>query len=137
MAIAVKNLDEAVKLFESLLGLKVNKIEVLPEQGVRAAIFSLGNANIELIQPLEPTSGVAKFIEKKGEGLHHISLSVEDVDGALNSLERKGAELIDRKGRKGLESKVGFVHPKTFKGVLLELTQIEEESRVWSPESGV
>lgn len=122
VAIAVRNVDETAKIFEKLLGIKATKAEVMPEQGVRAVTLPLGNAHIELIEPLDASSGVAKYIEKKGEGLHHISLSVADIDGALKSVEEKGGELIDKKGRKGIDGKIGFVHPKTFK-VLVELTE--------------
>ncbi len=125
VAIAVKNIDETARVFEKLLGLKATRMEVMPEQGVRAVTLPLGNAHIELIEPLDSNSGIAKYIERKGEGLHHISLSVENIDASLSSLESKGAELIDKKGRKGLEGKIGFIHPKTFKGVLVELTEPE------------
>ena len=125
VAIAVKSVDETAKIFEKLLGIKAGKVEIVADQGVKSLILPLGNAHIELIEPLDASSGVAKYIEKKGEGLHHISLSVSNIDGALKSVEEKGGELIDKKGRKGIEGKIGFIHPRSFKGVLIELTEPE------------
>lgn len=126
VAIAVKNVEETARIFEKILGVKATKAEVMPEHGVKALTIPLGNAHIELMEPLDPNGGIAKFIEKKGEGLHHISLGVADIDGALAAVESKGGAVIDKKGRKGIEGKIGFVHPRTFNGVLLELTQPEK-----------
>lgn len=126
IAIAVKNVEETAKVFEKILGVKATKAEAMPEHGVKACTIPLGNAHIELMEPLEATSGVAKFIEKTGGGLHHISLAVSDIDGALKTVESRGGALIDKQGRKGIEGKIGFVHPKTL-GVLLELTEPEHK----------
>lgn len=125
VAIAVKNVDETARIFEKILGVKATKAEAMPEHGVRACTIPLGNGHIELMEPLDANSGVAKFIEKTGGGLHHISLAVADIDVALKSVEEKGGVVIDKKGRKGIEGKIGFVHPKTL-GVLVELTQPEK-----------
>lgn len=126
VAIAVKNVDEAARLFEKVLGVKATKVETMLEHGVKACTIPLGNAHIELMEPLDASSGITKFIEKTGGGLHHISLAVSDIDGALKSVEEKGGALIDQKGRKGIEGKIGFVHPKTL-GVLVELTELEHK----------
>lgn len=124
VAIAVRSVDETLKLYEANFGLKASKVETVPEQGVKAAIIPLPHSGeIELIEPIDPNAGVAKFIESKGEGTHHICLDVDDVDAELNRLGVKGVQLIDKKGRKGLAGKVGFVHPKSTKGVLIELAQ--------------
>jgi methylmalonyl-CoA/ethylmalonyl-CoA epimerase len=124
VAIAVKNLDEALKLYENLFGAKPSKIETLPQQGVKAALLPMAEGGeIELLEPIDPQSGVAKFLESRGEGIHHICLEVENVDQELCALADKGVQLIDKQGRIGLAGKVGFLHPKSTKGVLIELAQ--------------
>ncbi|MBN2463846.1 MAG: methylmalonyl-CoA epimerase [Dehalococcoidia bacterium] len=124
VAIAVKNLDEALQLYDDLFGAKPSKIEILPQQGVKAALLPMSEGGeIELLEPIDPQSGVAKFLESRGEGIHHICLEVENVDQELCTLADKGVQLIDKKGRTGLAGKVGFLHPKSTKGVLIELVQ--------------
>jgi len=123
VAIAVKNLDEAVSTFENLFGLRPSKIADIPDQGVRAAVIPMGDTELEFIEPVNPTSGVARFLESRGEGIHHICLEVDDTDEELKRLEASGARLIDKQGRKGLAGKIGFIHPKSFHGVLAELAQ--------------
>jgi methylmalonyl-CoA epimerase len=124
VAIAVKSLDEALQLYDNLFGAKPTKIETLPQQGVKAALLPMADGGeIELLEPIDPQSGVAKFIESRGEGIHHICLEVDDVDEELSSLANKGVQLIDKQGRPGLAGKVGFLHPKSTKGVLIELAQ--------------
>jgi methylmalonyl-CoA/ethylmalonyl-CoA epimerase len=124
IAIAVKNLDEALQLYDNLFGVKPSKIETIPQQGVKAALLPMGKGSeIELLEPIDPQSGVAKFIESRGEGMHHICLEVDNVDAELGSLAIKGVQLIDKQGRPGLAGKVGFLHPKSTKGVLIELAQ--------------
>lgn len=123
ISIAVQNLDEAVALFQNLFGLEPERVEELPDQGVKAALIPVGDTEIEFVQPIDPQGGVAKFLERRGEGMHHICLEVDVVDEELKSLAAKGAELIDRQGRKGLAGKIGFIHPKSTKGVLIELAQ--------------
>jgi len=127
VSIAVKNLDEALKLYEQLFDLKASKVEVVPEQGVKAALIPIGDgAEIEFIEPIDPNGGVAKFLENKGEGIHHICLEVDNIDQALNTISERGCQLIDKKSRNGLAGKIGFVHPKSTKGVLIELAQTDE-----------
>lgn len=124
VAVVVKNLDEALQLYENLFGAKPAKIETLPEQGVKAALLPMAEGGeIELIEPINPESGVAKFLESRGEGIHHICLEVDNVDQELCLLAEKGVQLIDKQGRSGLAGKVGFIHPKATKGVLIELAQ--------------
>ena len=124
IAIVVSNLDEALQVYDNFFGLKPHKVETISEQGVRAAIFPIGNGSeIEIMEPIDPQSGVAKFLENKGEGIHHICLEVDDVDKELTALGDKGAKLIDKQGRQGLAGKIGFIHPKATKGVLIELAQ--------------
>ena len=123
VSIAVNNLEEGLKTFENLLGIKPSHTEEVPDQGIKAAMIMVGDVEIELIEPTNPDSGVAKFLEKKGEGIHHICFEVDDVDKELESLAAKGVDLIDKQGRKGLAGKIGFLHPRSTKGVLIELAQ--------------
>jgi methylmalonyl-CoA/ethylmalonyl-CoA epimerase len=121
IAILVSNLDEALKLYEGLFGTKLDKCETVSQQGVKAAILSLADgAKLELLEPL-PGSNMARVLEKRGEGLHHISFEVDNVDQELIRLSEKGVELIDKKSRPGVEGMVAFIHPKSIRGVLVEL----------------
>ena len=123
IGILVSNIDEAMKLYSDCFGAKVDKFETLGDRGVKAAILSLGQgANLELLEPL-PGSNMAKILEKRGEGLHHITLEVDDVDKELSRLSGVGIELIDKKARPGFEGMVAFIHPKSLRGVLVELCQ--------------
>jgi methylmalonyl-CoA/ethylmalonyl-CoA epimerase len=123
VSIAVSNIQEGLKTFENLLGIKAGHVEEIPDKGVKAAMIMVGDVEIELIEPTKPDTGVAKFLEKKGEGIHHVCFEVDDVDKELQSLAARGVDLIDKQGRKGLAGKVGFVHPRSTKGVLVELAQ--------------
>lgn len=124
VAIAVKNLDEALGTYEKLFGLKAEKIETIPEQRVKIAIIPIGEGSeIELIQPVDNESGVAKFLEKKGEGIHHIALEVDNIEVALKSVVALGATLIDKEPRSGLSGRIAFLHPKSTGGVLIEMCQ--------------
>ncbi|WP_456321550.1 methylmalonyl-CoA epimerase [Palaeococcus sp. (in: euryarchaeotes)] len=123
VGIAVKNLDEAIKVWESL-GLNVEEIEEVPEQKVRTAIFHVGESRIELLEGTSEDSPISKFITKRGEGIHHIALGVDDIEEHLKKLEEQGFRLIDRQPRNGAGgAKIAFVHPKSVNGVLLELCQ--------------
>jgi len=124
MAIAVNNLDEALELYNKLFGLKPEKVETMTDQRVKAAILPVGEGSeIELIQPIDSDSGVAKFLEKRGEGIHHIAIEVDDIDQELKTLAEKGVDLIDKQARIGLAGRVAFLHPKATRGVLIELVQ--------------
>ena len=123
IAIAVSNLKESAALFEKLLGIK-GHIEDAPCQKVTEAIFKIGNGvEINLVEPTGPDSAVAKFLQKRGEGLHHIAIEVDDINGELSAMEEKGIRLIDREGREGVAGQIGFLHPKSLHGVLIELVQ--------------
>ena len=123
VSIVVKDLGEGLKTYENLLGIKPSHVEEVPDQGIKAAMIAVGDVEVELIQPTSADSGVAKFLEKKGEGVHHVCFEVDDVDKELDSLAARGVELIDKKGRKGLAGKIGFLHPRSTSGVLIELAQ--------------
>ena len=123
IGILVRSLDEALKLYQDCFGAKLEKMETVSQQGVKAAILSLEEgANLELLEPL-PDSNMAKVLEKRGEGLHHITFEVDDVEKEIARLSERGLELIDKKSRRGLEGMVAFIHPKSVKGVLVELCQ--------------
>ena len=129
VAVVVRNLDEALKLYNDIFGAKPSKIETVPEQGVKAALLPMAEGGeIELLEPIDPQSGVAKFLENRGEGIHHMCLEVDNINEQLNTLADKGCQLIDKKGRYGLAGQVGFIHPKSTKGALIELAQTSEES---------
>jgi methylmalonyl-CoA/ethylmalonyl-CoA epimerase len=123
VAIAVKDINEGLKTFENLLGLKAAQVKEVPDQKIKAAMIHVGDVEIELIQPTAPDTGVAKFLESRGEGVHHICFEVDNVDNELQAMAAKGVETIDKKGRMGLAGKIGFLHPRSAKGVLIELAQ--------------
>ncbi len=122
IGIAVKNLDESIKYYENILGLKCYAVEEVKEQKVKTAFFMVGQTKIELLESTEPDGPVGKFIEKKGEGIHHLAFCVNNVEEALKDVEAKGVQLIDKTPRKGAEGlNIGFLHPKSTNGVLTEL----------------
>ncbi len=129
IGIAVNNLKESAAIFERLLGIKAH-IEGAPCQRVTEAIFQVGEGvEIDLLEPAGPESTVAKFLEKRGEGLHHIALEVDDIDADLKEMEGKGVRLIDKEGREGVAGKIAFLHPKSVSGVLIELVQPRGEEK--------
>jgi methylmalonyl-CoA/ethylmalonyl-CoA epimerase len=123
VGIAVKNLDDAVHVYRDILGFKLQAVHVLAERKVKVALVSTGGeTQIELLEPLGNDSTIAKFLESHGEGIHHFAVQVEDIEDTLAELKRKGVTLIDEKPKDGAEGKkIAFVHPKSTKGVLLEL----------------
>lgn len=130
IGIAVKNLDQAVSLYEMILGTKCYKQEFVPEQKVKTAFFKVGTTKIELLESTDPDGPVGKFVAKKGEGIHHIAFSVEDIDGQLRYYEQEGVELIDNKSRKGAEGfDIAFLHPKSTAGVLIEICENRKEEK--------
>ena len=132
IAIAVNNLKAAEKLYEDVVGLKITHREEIPEQGVRATMLqpeSEEGTAIELLEAIDESSPIAKFIEKKGEGIHHICFYVDNIDEKLKELKDKGVKLIDEKPRVGAyNSKVAFIHPKAMNGVLVELAELSGET---------
>lgn len=122
IGIAVKNIDEAKKYYEDVLGLKCYAVEEVIDQKVKTAFFQVGQTKIELLEPTSDDSAVAKFIQKRGEGIHHIAFSTPNTNDALKTAEEKGIKLIDKQQRKGAEKlNIGFLHPKSTFGVLTEL----------------
>ncbi|MDR1864866.1 MAG: methylmalonyl-CoA epimerase [Bacteroidales bacterium] len=122
IGIAVKSIEESRKYYEEVLGLECYKIEEVADQKVKTAFFRIGDTKIELLESTDAEGTIAKFIEKKGPGIHHIAYAVDHVDEALAETEAKGIQLIDKKGRKGADNlTIGFLHPKSTEGVLTEL----------------
>ncbi len=123
VGVAVKNLDEAVGVYRDILGFKLVGVHVLTERKVKVAFLSTGGeTQIELLEPIGSDSPVAKFLENRGEGIHHVAVKVDNIEYVLEELKEKGVMLVDEKPRTGVEGKkIAFVHPKSTKGVLLEL----------------
>ena len=124
IGIAVKNLQEAVKKYEQLLFTRCYKIEEVESEGVKTAFFRIGETKIELLEATKPESPIAKFIEKKGEGIHHIAYAVEDIKKEMERLKKEGFQVLNVEPKKGANNKwVCFIHPKDSHGVLTELCQ--------------
>ena len=126
IGIAVNSIEDAVKLYTEVLGLEVKGIEIVEEQKARTAIIPVGETKIELIESTDPEGAIARHIERRGEGLHHLALEVSDIQSALEILKEKGIPLVDEKPRTGVEnSKIAFLHPKGTKA-LLEIVEPRE-----------
>ncbi len=122
IGIAVKNLDSSIKYYEEVLGLKCYAVEEVRDQKVKTAFFMVGQTKIELLESTEPDGPIGKFIEKKGEGIHHIAFAVDNLSAALQEAESRGVQLIDKFPRAGAEGlSIAFLHPKSTGGVLTEL----------------
>lgn len=128
LGIAVKSLDEAIPYYENILGMKCYSIEEVADQKVKTAFFKVGQTKLELLEPTSDESPIAKFIEKRGEGIHHLAFAVEDgVANALAEMEGNGVRLIDKAPRKGAEGlNIAFIHPKSTHGVLTEFCEKPE-----------
>ncbi|MDD2201303.1 MAG: methylmalonyl-CoA epimerase [Firmicutes bacterium] len=124
IGIAVSNLDEALELYTDTFGLELQGTEVVEEQKVKVAFLPIGDTEIELLESTDPEGPIAKFIEKRGQGIQHIALRVEDIDAALDRMRAKGIRLIDEKPRYGAGgARIAFLHPKATGGVLIELCE--------------
>lgn len=121
VAIAVRDIDESLALYRRIFGLPEASVEELEDQAVRAALVTVGGSQLEFIQPTDAEGGVARFIAKRGEGLHHVCFEVDGLQGTLDALDQEGVGLIDHKPREGLSGMIGFLHPKSTGGVLVEL----------------
>ncbi len=124
IGIAVKNIDEQIKYYEGVLGLKCYAVEEVKDQKVKTAFFKIGQTKIELLESTDPEGPIGRFIEKKGEGVHHIAFAVKNLPAALKEAEEKGIKLIDTQPRKGAESmNIAFLHPKSTGSVLTEFCE--------------
>ena len=122
VCIAVLNIEETLVFYEKLFGVtKSGEIETIEDQGVKAALVRVGASQLEFIQPIDNENGVAKFIERRGEGVHHICFEVDNLESKLTELDLAGVRLIDKEPRDGLSGTIGFIHPKSTRGVLIEL----------------
>ncbi|MCX8055992.1 MAG: methylmalonyl-CoA epimerase [Ignavibacteria bacterium] len=128
IGVAVKSLNESIPVFEKLLGSTCYKVEEVSDQKVKTAFFKVGETKIELLEATSPDSPIAKFIEKRGEGVHHIAFEVEDIEKKLVELKELNFQLIDEKPRLGAENfLIAFLHPKSVNGVLTEICQHQNE----------
>lgn len=126
IGIAVNSIEETVKLYTDVLGLKLKDVEVVADQKVKTAIIPVGESKIELLESTDPEGVIAKYIERRGEGLHHLALEVDNLQDALDTLNKQGVALIDEKPRNGVEgTRIAFLHPKGTK-VLIELVESGE-----------
>ena len=124
IGIAVKNLDESIKYYENVLGLKCYAIEEVKDQKVKTAFFMVGQTKLELLESTGVDGPIGKYIEKKGEGIHHIAFETDNLKDAIEEAETKGIILIDKEPRKGAEGlNIAFLHPKSTNGVLIELCE--------------
>jgi methylmalonyl-CoA/ethylmalonyl-CoA epimerase len=124
IGIAVKSLDEAIPFYEKVLGLKCYGIEEVADQKVRTAFFHIGQTKIELLESTDPEGPIGKFIEKRGQGIHHIAFAVKDIETHLKAAEENGVQLIDKAPRKGAEGlNIAFLHPRSTFGVLTEFCE--------------
>ncbi len=123
IAVVVKDLDAALEVYRDALGMPLAGVQTIPEQDVKIGFLPSGGTEIELLEPINPDSGIAQFLAKRGEGMHHICLEVDDIELTLADLKAKGAQLIDETPRSGAYGKVAFIHPKGAHGVLIELLE--------------
>ena len=123
VGIVVRSLDAAFAFYRDALSLPVHKEAVIQDQGVRAALLTIGESEIELLEPIAPGTGVARFLEQRGEGLHHLCFETDDINSELETAKRRGVRLIDQQPRAGLAGMICFLHPKSNHGVLIEYAQ--------------
>jgi methylmalonyl-CoA/ethylmalonyl-CoA epimerase len=124
IGIAVNSIDEKLKVWRDILGLELERVEEVSDQKVRVAVLPAGDVNIELLEPVDDSSTIRKFIDKKGEGLHHLCFKVKDIESILSEMKAQGFVLINEKPRIGAAGrKIAFIHPKSTGGVLIELTE--------------
>jgi methylmalonyl-CoA/ethylmalonyl-CoA epimerase len=123
VGVAVRDLEAALKTFQEVFQISPGEIKELPDQGVRATLLPVGQTRLELLQPLSAESAVGRFIERRGEGLHHLAFHVDNVSEKLEILSAQGLELVDREPRHGLSGIIAFVHPRSVHGILTELVQ--------------
>ena len=124
LGIAVENIDESLKIYEKLLGTNCYKIEEVESEGVKTAFLQIGESKIELLEATNPSSPIAKFLSKKGKGIHHIAFNSSDIDEDIKRLKSEGFELIHQTPKDGADNKkIAFLHPKSTDGILVELCQ--------------
>ena len=127
VGVAVKDIKAALAFFKKVFDVPDADVVLMEDQGVRACLIEVGQTRLELLEPTGPESGVGRFIERRGEGLHHLALNVTDISGKLQTLQTLGVDLIDQAPREGLSGTIAFVHPSSVFGVLTEL--VENDSK--------
>jgi methylmalonyl-CoA/ethylmalonyl-CoA epimerase len=125
IGIVVRSIDAAYAFYRDTLSLSVHKEDIIQNQGVKAALLTIGASEIELLEPIDPSTGVARFLERQGEGLHHLCFETDDIVRELAAARTKGVVLIDQHPRRGLAGLICFLHPKASHGVLIEYAQPE------------
>jgi methylmalonyl-CoA/ethylmalonyl-CoA epimerase len=123
VGVAVNDIEAALAFFKKVFDVPDAKIELMEDQGVRATLIEVGQTRLELLEPTGPESGVGRFIERRGEGLHHLAFNVTDISGKLKTLQTLGVDLIDQTPREGLSGTIAFVHPRSVFGILTELVE--------------
>ena len=123
VAIVVRDMEQALSVYRDQLRMPLDVLLPIESDGVRIAFLPVGESNIELVEPTDPTTGVARFLDSRGEGFHHVCLEVDDVQAELDRLASNGLELIDKQPRRGAEGPVAFIHPRSCNGVLVELIE--------------
>ncbi len=129
VAIAVKDIDASLALYGKIFGVSSDDIQDIEDQAVRATLVRIGGSQLELIQPTDPDGAIARFIERRGEGLHHVCFEVDDLQGTLDRLAEHNIELLDREPRQGLSGTIAFLHPRSTGGVLIELVDQQDARR--------
>jgi methylmalonyl-CoA/ethylmalonyl-CoA epimerase len=124
IGVVVADIDEAAKLYKELLGVELVHVDTHPEHGVKVGFLDCGNTEIELLQPLSPDSGIGKYLEKRGPGMHHVCFETDDIHREWGRLKEQCIQLIDQEPRHGAVGEVGFLHPKAGNGVLIEFNQV-------------
>jgi methylmalonyl-CoA/ethylmalonyl-CoA epimerase len=125
IGIVVRDIQEALRVYKTALGLPLQEVVEVPDQNVEVAFLPVGGCNLELVQPTSDDTGTAKFLEKRGEGFHHICLEVEDIEATLARLKAHDVQLIHEQPRQGAHGRVAFIHPKAMHGVLIELVEYD------------
>jgi methylmalonyl-CoA epimerase len=123
IGIVVRDIREALRVYETALGLSLEEVSDVPDQKVQVAFLPIGESNIELVQPTSDDTGIARYLAKRGEGIHHLCIEIEDIEAALAQLKAQDVPLIDETPRRGAHGRVAFVHPKGAHGVLIELVE--------------
>ncbi|HXH22520.1 MAG TPA: methylmalonyl-CoA epimerase [Dehalococcoidia bacterium] len=126
IALVLHDLDAGIRFYQDKLGLHLDKVETVEEQGVKAALLSMDNVEIELLEPLSEESGVGRYLARRGEGLHHVCFTTPDIRSEMAELKARGVELLDTEPRYGLAGLICFMHPRAHAGVLVELVEMAD-----------
>ena len=127
VGIAVKDIDAALKLFHEVFGAPMAEVKQLDDQGIRGALVQVGQTRLELMEPTAPDTTIGRFIDRRGEGLHHLAFYVNDLTGKIKIVDELGLQLIDRAPREGLSGDIAFIHPRSVFGILTELVERPNE----------